>query len=117
RPVRGTVRHAAHGAGPPRPAARHRPAHPRASTGMRIETTRSANAVRLEHAAGFHASEGHLVDQLVPLAEQALERGESLAIALQPATERALTERLDGALTPEERLLRLRPPDGGPAGA
>ena len=48
---------------------------------MRIETTRSANAVRLEHAAGFHGSAADLLDQLVPLAEQALRREEPLAIA------------------------------------
>ncbi|GAA0924299.1 ATP-binding protein [Pseudonocardia zijingensis] len=81
---------------------------------MRIETTRSTNAVRLEHAAGFHGSSGHLLDQLVPLATQALQRDEPVATALQPATEQALDERLDGA---GGRLVRLHPPEGGPAGA
>jgi anti-sigma regulatory factor (Ser/Thr protein kinase) len=84
---------------------------------MRIETTRSANAVRLEHAAGFHGSATALLDQLVPLAEQALKRDEPLATALQPATERALADRLDGELASDERIIRLRPPDGDPAGA
>jgi anti-sigma regulatory factor (Ser/Thr protein kinase) len=84
---------------------------------MRIETTRSANALRMEHAAGFHGSATDLLDQLVPLAEQALDRAEPLATALQPDTERALDDRLGGELTSEERFVRLRPPDGGPAGA
>jgi anti-sigma regulatory factor (Ser/Thr protein kinase) len=83
---------------------------------MRIETTRSANAVRLEHAAGFHDSAVNLLDQLVPLVRQTVERGEPLAIALQPATEEALADRLDGRIAPEDRLVRLRHPDGGPAG-
>jgi anti-sigma regulatory factor (Ser/Thr protein kinase) len=83
---------------------------------MRIETTRSANAVRLEHAAGFHGSASDLLEQLVPLAELASERGEPLATALQPATERALADRLDGEPASEDRLLRLRQPDDGPAG-
>jgi anti-sigma regulatory factor (Ser/Thr protein kinase) len=84
---------------------------------MRIETTRSANAVRLEHAAGFHGSAAALLDQLVPLAEQAVDRDEPLATALQPATEQSLADRLEGRLPAEERLVRLRPPDAGPAGA
>jgi anti-sigma regulatory factor (Ser/Thr protein kinase) len=85
---------------------------------MRIETTRSTHAVRLEHAAAFHDSAAELLDQLVPIAEQALKRDEPLATALQPATERALADRLGGALASEERLVRLgRPESGGPAGA
>ncbi|QYN31823.1 sensor histidine kinase [Pseudonocardia sp. DSM 110487] len=84
---------------------------------MRIETTRSANAVRLEHAAGFHGSTTELLDQLVPLAEQALERDEPLAIALQPATEHAVADRLGGRLASADGLVHLRRPDSGPAGA
>jgi len=82
---------------------------------MRIETTRSANAVRLEHAAGFHASTEQLVDQLVPLVEQALDRDEPLATTLQPDTERALADRLPGRL-PSDEVVRLHRPAGGPAG-
>jgi anti-sigma regulatory factor (Ser/Thr protein kinase) len=84
---------------------------------MRIETTRSANAVRLEHAAGFHASAADLVDQLVPITAQALDRDEPLATALRPATEQALADRLDGRLDSQDRLVRLRQPAPGPAGA
>jgi anti-sigma regulatory factor (Ser/Thr protein kinase) len=83
---------------------------------MRIETTRSANAVRLEHAAGFHSSTADLLDQLVPRAEQALDREEPLAIAPQPATEQALADRLDDRLASEDRVIRLRRPEGSPAG-
>jgi anti-sigma regulatory factor (Ser/Thr protein kinase) len=84
---------------------------------MRIETTRSANAVRLEHAVAFHGSTTELLGRLVPLAEQALERDEPLAIALQPATERTLADRLHGRLASADGLIRLRRPDSGPAGA
>ena len=63
---------------------------------MRIETTRSAGTVRLEHAAAFHASPEHLLSQLVPLAEAARHRREPIAVALQPATEWALVRRLGG---------------------
>jgi anti-sigma regulatory factor (Ser/Thr protein kinase) len=77
---------------------------------MRIETTRSVTTVRLEHAAGFHCSEADLLDQLLPLAEAALRREEPLAIALQPATERALGGRLGGKIA-DAGLVRLRRPD------
>jgi anti-sigma regulatory factor (Ser/Thr protein kinase) len=61
---------------------------------MRIETTRSAAAVRLQHAAGFYGSDADLMAQLVRLADAALAAGEVVALALRPATERALVERL-----------------------
>jgi anti-sigma regulatory factor (Ser/Thr protein kinase) len=64
---------------------------------MKIETTRSSTAVRLEHAAGFHSSDADLLAQLVPLAQACLDRGERLAVALRPATAEALRERLDGS--------------------
>lgn len=81
---------------------------------MRIETTRSANAVRLEHAACFHGSYSDLLDQLVPLAEAALARDEPLATALQPETERALADRIGGETG--HRLWRPDTPDDGPSG-
>jgi anti-sigma regulatory factor (Ser/Thr protein kinase) len=61
---------------------------------MRIETTRSAAAVRLQHAAAFHGSDAELLTLLVPLADAAVTAGEAVALALQPATEQALVERL-----------------------
>jgi anti-sigma regulatory factor (Ser/Thr protein kinase) len=74
---------------------------------MRIETTRSAAAVRLQHAAGFHGSDADLLAQLVPLATTALHNGEAVALALRPATEQALVERL-GTTT---GLARLHQPE------
>jgi anti-sigma regulatory factor (Ser/Thr protein kinase) len=74
---------------------------------MRIETTRSAAAVRMQHAAAFHGSDGDLLDQLVPLADTALRAGEAVALALRPATEQALVERL-GSTT---GLARLHQPE------
>jgi anti-sigma regulatory factor (Ser/Thr protein kinase) len=81
---------------------------------LRIETTRSANAVRLEHAACFHGSHADLLDQLAPLAEAALARDESLATALQPETQRALADRI-GSETGHP-LWRPDTPDDGPSG-
>ncbi|HYH31418.1 MAG TPA: ATP-binding protein, partial [Pseudonocardia sp.] len=81
---------------------------------MRIETTRSAGALRLEHAAGFHATAAHLRQLLAPLADAAVARGEPLAVALEPVTEEALA----GRLGDDVRLARLTPagePDGASA--
>ncbi|WP_219417515.1 ATP-binding protein [Pseudonocardia nigra] len=61
---------------------------------MRIETTRSAAAVRLRHAAAFHGSPDDLLAQLVPLVTAALERGEPVAAAVTERTEEALRERI-----------------------
>ncbi|HET6258604.1 ATP-binding protein [Pseudonocardia sp.] len=61
---------------------------------MRIETTRSAVAFRLEHAVGYHRSDADLLAQLVPLAAAAIERGEPVAVALRPGTDWALHEEL-----------------------
>ena len=74
---------------------------------MRIETTRSAATVRLQHAAGFYGSDADLLERLVPLAEAALSADEAVALALRPATEEALVERLGGT----RGLARLHQPD------
>jgi anti-sigma regulatory factor (Ser/Thr protein kinase) len=86
---------------------------------MRIETTRSANAVRLEHAAAFHRSAANLLDQLVPLAEAALRRNEPVATALRPATEQALTQRIahSGAVRLWRPDRQDRSPERSPDGA
>jgi anti-sigma regulatory factor (Ser/Thr protein kinase) len=75
---------------------------------MRIETTRSAVAIRLEHAAGYHRSDADLLAQLVPLAAAGLERGEPVAVALRPGTEWALHEELGRP----PGLIPLSRPDG-----
>lgn len=63
---------------------------------MRITATPSSGAARLQHAAGFHSSPAHLLGQLVPLARDALARGEAVALDLTPGTEAALREALGG---------------------
>lgn len=75
---------------------------------MRIETTRSVVAVRLQHGVGYHDSDADLLAQLVPLATAALERGEPVAVALRPSTEKALHEELGGPTG----LVPLGRPDG-----
>jgi anti-sigma regulatory factor (Ser/Thr protein kinase) len=81
---------------------------------MRIETTRSAVAVRLEHAVGYYGSDTDLLAQLVPLAVAGLERGDPVALALRPRTERALYAELGRA----PGLIELSRPSGpdGPSG-
>ncbi|WP_158228269.1 ATP-binding protein [Pseudonocardia sp. MH-G8] len=64
---------------------------------MKVETTRSAAAVRLQHAVGFRPHGGDPVAQLGPLAAAALDRGERVAVALAPATRDALDAHLGGA--------------------
>lgn len=59
---------------------------------MRIETTRGAMAIRLRHAAGFYSSTDHLISQAAPIVVAALERGEPVAVAIRPRTERALVD-------------------------
>ncbi|MGH3565727.1 MAG: ATP-binding protein [Pseudonocardia sp.] len=59
---------------------------------MRIETTCGATAIRLRHAAGFYSSTDHLVSQAAPIVAAALERGEPVAVAIRPDTERALAD-------------------------
>lgn len=80
---------------------------------MRIETTRRAQSVRLEHAVAFHGSDADLLLQLVPLVTAGLERGEPVAVALQPSTEEALHVALNGAAG----LIVLSQPEGPDAGS
>ncbi len=75
---------------------------------MRVETTRGARAVQLQHAAGFHSSDTDLMAQLVPLVTAGLELGEPVAVALRPSTE----ERLFAALGSPAGLILLTQPDG-----
>ena len=79
---------------------------------MRIETTRSAVAVRLEHAVGYFSSDAELLAQVVPLALAGLERGEPVALALRPRTLRAVYAELGRAAG----LIELSSP-AGPDGA
>ncbi|WP_214368262.1 ATP-binding protein [Pseudonocardia sp. H11422] len=74
---------------------------------MRVETTRVATPVRLQHAVGFHVSIDDLVAQVEPLVAAALDRGEPVALAVGLATERAL----HGALGGTAGLIGLTEPD------
>lgn len=57
---------------------------------MKVETTRTSESVRLQHACGFHGTREHLLRQLIPLVELGLARGGPVAVAVSPATESAL---------------------------
>jgi len=57
---------------------------------MKITATASSGPPRLQHSAGYHSSRAHLLEQLLPLAEAALGRGETLALAVHPDTDGAL---------------------------
>ncbi len=50
----------------------------------------STTPALLRHAVGFYSSPAHLLRQLVPLAEAAMDRGEPVAVALAPSTVDAL---------------------------
>ncbi|HXV93403.1 MAG TPA: ATP-binding protein [Pseudonocardia sp.] len=78
---------------------------------MRIETTRVAAPVLLRHVGAFHTGTADLVRQALPLVTAALARGEPVASALRPETERALLE----AAGRPPGLITLDPP-GGPDG-
>jgi anti-sigma regulatory factor (Ser/Thr protein kinase) len=67
---------------------------------MKVETTRSAAAIRLEHAVSFRAHGDDPVAQWLPLARAALDRGEPIAVALAPATRDALAAHLGPAHDP-----------------
>lgn len=77
---------------------------------MRIETTRRAAAVRLQHAAGFFATPEDLVEQALPIVAGAVERREPVALAVRPATERTLRAAL-GA--PAGVVTLVRPTEPG----
>lgn len=64
---------------------------------MRVETTRVANPVRLQHMAGFYDSMPDLVGQALPLVSAAFARAEPVALAVRPTTERALHDVAGGA--------------------
>jgi anti-sigma regulatory factor (Ser/Thr protein kinase) len=57
---------------------------------VRVEGTRVAAQMRLQHVAGFAAGQDHLVEQATPVVAAALARGDPVALALRPATEQAL---------------------------
>jgi len=82
---------------------------------VRIETTRVAAPMRMRHAAAFCASPADLLAQVRPLVGDALHRGEVVALALRPATERALRDSLGDAGGAPGRIVSL--PSPAPADA
>lgn len=64
---------------------------------MRVQTTRVAAPVRLQHACAVFGSPAELVEELVPIVAPPLDREEPVALAVRPATEHALRERLGTA--------------------
>lgn len=78
---------------------------------MRIETTRSALAVRLRHAVAFHRDRADLLARILPLVTAALDEGRPVVTALHPDTE----ERLTAKVGAESLVMYRRPPrpDGG----
>lgn len=85
---------------------------------MQIRSTRGADAVRLRHTAGFHRSDSDLLAQLTPIVAAAMVRGEPVASALRPETERALTVALaKSGVEGATRLVPLAGPDPHDASA
>ncbi len=71
---------------------------------------------RLEHGVAFHRDRDHLIGLLVALAQNALERGGTVALALGPDTERAVREAL-GDAEPDRALVALAAPRPVEAGS
>jgi len=80
---------------------------------VKVETTRTAVSVRLQHAAGFHSSVAHLHSQLFPLVQAGLERGGPVAVAVSPDTESLLRAELGAP----RGLIILPMPAGPDAGS
>jgi anti-sigma regulatory factor (Ser/Thr protein kinase) len=59
---------------------------------MRVETTRSAGIVRLRHGVAFTSSADDVAERAAPLVAAARHRGEAVALAVRPVTERDLAE-------------------------
>jgi anti-sigma regulatory factor (Ser/Thr protein kinase) len=76
---------------------------------MRVETTRTAGHVQLRHAVGFTTSPDDVFAQAAPLAAAALGRGEPVALAVRPTTERALAAALPVGGPLGEPMLLARP--------
>lgn len=79
---------------------------------MRIQATRVAAPVRLEHAAAFHSGPDDLLHRLVNLVADARSHGEPVALAVRADTETALRETL-GDTAGVVSLGRPAGPDAG----
>jgi anti-sigma regulatory factor (Ser/Thr protein kinase) len=75
---------------------------------------------RLEHGVAFHRDRDHLIGLLVALAQDALERGGTVALAVGPDTERAVREAVRetlGDAEPDRALVALAAPRPVEAGS
>jgi anti-sigma regulatory factor (Ser/Thr protein kinase) len=81
---------------------------------MRVETTRSAGVVRLRHGVAFTASAAETVARASPLVAAARARDEPVALAVAPATARALAQ-VPPALPPDGSAALPSVSDGPPA--
>jgi len=87
---------------------------------MRVETTRTAGTVRLRHAVGFTDGFGPAVDAVAaatPFVAAARGRDEPVALAVRPATARALAavppaEGLPGPSADDPEVVPLAVPEG-----
>ena len=59
---------------------------------MRVETTRTAGTVRLRHAVAYTGSADDVVARATPFVAAARGRHEPVALAVRPATARALAD-------------------------
>jgi anti-sigma regulatory factor (Ser/Thr protein kinase) len=79
---------------------------------VKVENTREPQP-RMTHAVGFHSSRDNLLAQLLPLVTAGLERGEPVAVAVQPSTMEAVYD-MFGSLP---GLMQLAPPEGSDGGS
>jgi anti-sigma regulatory factor (Ser/Thr protein kinase) len=59
---------------------------------VRVETTRTAAPVRLQHACAVYSSSADLVEQVAPVVADAAGRGEAVALSVRPETEARLRD-------------------------
>ncbi|MGE0838608.1 hypothetical protein, partial [Pseudonocardia sp.] len=59
---------------------------------MRVETTRTAAPVRLQHACAVYSSSADLVEQVAPVVADAAGRGEAVALSVRPETDSRLRD-------------------------
>jgi len=76
---------------------------------MKIENTRVAQSVALQHRCAFYSSPKHLTTQLTPMLAATLARGTTVALAVAPDT--AAT--VEDVLGPSRQLVRLSEPNPG----
>jgi anti-sigma regulatory factor (Ser/Thr protein kinase) len=74
---------------------------------VKVQATRGAETVRLNHAAGFYDTHSTLITQIEPLVTAARNRDEPVALGVRPITEEALRRLLGDSV----ELVTLAQPD------